>query len=106
MKMKISICYENQLKRYFPCRCEECGFFACSDIFLSETDYFGDSSGPDCPMCGSAEVDDNINNEQYIWVFIYWKIIYWLLKPKIRYGAWKFNRYIYRETKKLDKMIG
>lgn len=58
------LCTEEQLeKRYYPCRCEKCGWQGCSCYLRVERYYEGDADIY-CPNCDSTEIEDT-NNEVY-----------------------------------------
>jgi hypothetical protein len=56
------LCTEEQFqKRYYPCRCEKCGWQGCSCYLRVERYYEGDADIY-CPNCDSTEIEDTNND--------------------------------------------
>ncbi|NLA32983.1 MAG: hypothetical protein GX864_03495 [Mollicutes bacterium] len=74
-KMFWQICYKSS--RYYPTKCDECGWIGPSSSLGEYKGYECDDCEIWCPRCGSYDVDERRSNV-YPWHYLF-NVLYWKL---------------------------
>lgn len=109
----MNICKDD---KYEPVKCSKCGFIMCSSLLegggqIADT---GDYNDPNCPICGSHDIDDYegpyVDQSDFLfqkfkandanWYNLYWKKEGELLDLQAKRRFWVFDKHVRPEPAK------